>query len=420
MSTENILHALDVSEKNQEPVSWTPVVLKPGQSAPPLFWSEVSETPQPKPQRPIQEPPIAPTVQKPLQPNASFEEMVAHHQTAIVRAIETVLEQGKTGLEQIAILMIGLGSQRAANLLQFFSESDTALITTAIAQRDTITEQQKKDTFEAFRQRILSGDIILHGGLTFARDMLHHAFGPKQGETLLSRILPEENSGFDLIRQATVDQLLPFVSKEHPQAIALILSQLGTDQAAGVLNRLAPDLQADVVYRIAKMDNISPQIMRDLENSLAQDLRAVMSGQITEIGGPKAVAQILNRTSRNTEKAILDCIDKQDADMAEKVRNQMFVFDDIFNLPERDLHMVIDAIESKDWAIALKSAPDQIFLHFDKERIEKIKHIQKDLGPMRLRQIEEAQLKVVQKVRQLEADGKIAIQRVDADDIVLE
>ena len=252
----------------------------------------------------------------------------------VARAVEALLEQDKTetGLNQVAVLMIGLGAQRAAHILRLLPDSDAARITKAVANYKTITEQQKKDVFEIFRQRLLSGNVILHGGVDFARDMLHKAFGSKQGDDFLSRVLPDESSGFYLIREATVEQLLPFISKEHPQAIALIMSQLDADQAAGVLNRLPIDLQADVVYRIAKMDHISPQVMREVEGNLAQDLRGVMSGQITAIGGPKAVAEILNRASRNTEKAILERLDAQDVELAEDVRNQMFVFDDICNL----------------------------------------------------------------------------------------
>jgi flagellar motor switch protein FliG len=415
MSTENMIHALDVSESSPISTNWVPVVLKPGFIAPPLSGVGSPEQRQPTQARKATPSVPQPMQEEPLRKNASIEEMADYHPGAVAHALEAFLEhnQAEGDHDHVAAFVIGLGPERAGSILRLMSESDAVEVARSVAERQTVSTQEKEDALEMFRKRLVSGDIALRGGTEFARKMLHKAFGPTQGDVFMSRVRPEERSGFDLVREATVDELLPFVEQEHPQAMALILSQLHAHQAAGVLNRLPLDLQAEVAYRIAKMDTISPLVMRELENRLAQDLRGVMSGQIIEMGGPRAVAEILNRSDRTTEKEILKRIEAQDAPMAEQVRNQIFVFDDIFNLAERDFAAVVEALDAQEWAVALKGAPETIMQLFGMEQAAKIRALHRELGPVRYGLIEEAQLKVVKKVRQLEEEGKISVYRED-------
>ena len=244
--------------------------------------------------------------------------------------------------------------------------------------------------------------------------------GPRKAQDLLNRVNSTTSSGFYMLRNVDPNQIIPFISKEHPQTIALILSQLEAAQAAGVLNGLPEELQADVSFRIAQMESISPQVLSELESSLADDLQSILSGQVTEIGGPKAVAEILNRTGRSTEKAVLERLDAQDPELAEDVRNQMFVFDDIANLTDREIQLILREVDSKDLATALKGANDEmkdrIFTNVS-ERVGTMMKEEMDFsGPVRMSDVEEVQLRVVQTVRQLEEAGQVTIVRGDSND----
>tara|TARA_A100001037_G_scaffold293206_1_gene309528 strand:+ start:1776 stop:2456 length:681 start_codon:yes stop_codon:yes gene_type:complete len=216
------------------------------------------------------------------------------------------------------------------------------------------------------------------------------------------------------------NQIIPFISKEHPQTIALILSQLAAQQSAGVINGLSEEVQADGSYRIATMESISPQGLRELEESLAQGLETILSGQVTEIGGPKAVTEILNLTRRSTEKAGLERLDAQDPDLAEDVRNQMFVFDNISNLPNCEIQLILREVDSKDLTTALKGAnnemKDRIFGNVSERVGTMMKEEMNFSGPVRMSDVEEVQLWIVQTVRQLEEAGQVTIVRDDSND----
>ena len=216
------------------------------------------------------------------------------------------------------------------------------------------------------------------------------------------------------------NQIIPFISKEHPQTIALILSQLAAQQSAGVINGLSEEVQADGSSRIATMESISPQGLRELEESLAQGLETILSGQVTEIGGPKAVTEILNLTRRSTEKAGLERLDAQDPDLAEDVRNQMFVFDNISNLPNCEIQLILREVDSKDLTTALKGAnnemKDRIFGNVSERVGTMMKEEMNFSGPVRMSDVEEVQLWIVQTVRQLEEAGQVTIVRDDSND----
>ena len=244
--------------------------------------------------------------------------------------------------------------------------------------------------------------------------------GPRKAQALLDRVSTTTTSGFCVLRNVDPNQIIPFISKEHPQTIALILSQLAAQQSAGVINGLSEEVQADGSYRIATMESISPQGLRELEESLAQGLETILSGQVTEIGGPKAVTEILNLTRRSTEKAGLERLDAQDPDLAEDVRNQMFVFDNISNLPNCEIQLILREVDSKDLTTALKGAnnemKDRIFGNVSERVGTMMKEEMNFSGPVRMSDVEEVQLWIVQTVRQLEEAGQVTIVRDDSND----
>ncbi len=322
--------------------------------------------------------------------------------------------------QKIAVLMISLGQETTAEVMKYLTDMEIEMIAQSISEMEVVTTEQEDEVLEEFEAMLLAGKYVSQGGMDFARGALEKALGPRKAQALLDRVSSTTTSGFYMLRNVDPNQIIPFLSKEHPQTISLILSQLDSGQAAGVLNGLPEEMQADVAYRIAQMDNISPQILRELEDVLAQELQAIMSGQITEIGGPKTVAEILNSTGRSTEKAVLERLDAQDPELAEEVRNQMFVFDDIANLTDREIQMILREVDSKDLAIALKGGSeevqDRIFGNVSERVGTMIKEEMQFSGPVRTSDVEEVQLRVVQTVRQLEEAGQVTIVRGGSTD----
>ena len=321
---------------------------------------------------------------------------------------------------KVAILMISLGQETTAEVMKYLSDMEIEHIAQSIAELEIVTTEQEDEVLEEFEQMLIAGQYVSSGGLDFARGALEKAMGPRKAQELLNRVTSTTASGFYMLRNVDPNQIIPYIAKEHPQTIALILSQLEAAQAAGVINGLSEELQADVSYRIATMESISPQVLHELEESLAQDLQSILSGQVTEIGGPKAVAEILNSTGRSTEKAVLERLDAKDPELAEDVRNQMFVFDDIANLTDREIQLILREIDSKDLSTALKGATDEmkdrIFTNVS-ERVGTMMKEEMDFsGPVRMSDVEEVQLRIVQTVRQLEEAGQVTIVRGDTSD----
>ena len=322
--------------------------------------------------------------------------------------------------QKIAVLMISLGQETTAEVMKYLTDMEIEMIAQSISEMEVVTTEQEDEVLEEFEAMLLAGKYVSQGGMDFARGALEKALGPRKAQALLDRVSSTTTSGFYMLRNVDPNQIIPFLSKEHPQTMALILSQLDSNQAAGVLNGLPEEIQADVAYRIARMDNISPEVLRELEDVLAQELQAIVSGQITEIGGPKTVAEILNSTGRSTEKAVLERLDAQDPELAEEVRNQMFVFDDIANLTDREIQMILREVDTKDLATALKGGSeevqDRIFGNVSERVGTMIKEEMQFSGPVRMSDVEEVQLRVVQTVRQLEEAGQVTIVRGGSTD----
>lgn len=322
---------------------------------------------------------------------------------------------------KVAILMIALGQETTAEVMKYLSDIEIEQIAQSISELDVVTTEQEDEVLEEFEQLLLAGKYVSQGGMDFARGALEKAMGPRKAQTLLDRVNSTTASGFYMLKNVDPNQIIPFISKEHPQTISLILSQLDSVQAAGVLNGLPEEMQSDVAFRIAQMDNISPQTLRELEDSLANELQAILSGQITEIGGPKAVAEILNSTGRSTEKAVLERLDAQDPELAEEVRNQMFVFDDIANLTDREIQMILREVDTKDLAVALKGASEEMQERVLSNMSDRVGTMLREemqfSGPTRMSDVEEVQLRIVQTVRQLEEAGQVTVVRGDTSDV---
>ena len=321
--------------------------------------------------------------------------------------------------QKVAIVMVALGEEVSGEVMKFLSDYEIEEITQAIASLKTISVELMDKVLEDFEQHLLAGEWISQGGEDFARAALERALGPQKASEILDRVSSKVASGFYMLKNVAPDQIAPFISSEHPQTIALILSQLDGAQASGILAQLPERLQSDVAYRIATMDNITPSVIKQIEGSLETQLRDILGGN-QDVGGPQVVADMLNLTGSTVEKNVLDQMDAQDPEVAESVRNLMFVFADVAKLTERELQALMREVDQKDIIIALKNADEELkekVLGSVSERVRNFIQEEMDfLGPMRLSEVEEVQLRIVQMVRQLEEQGQITIIRGDSDD----
>ena len=324
-----------------------------------------------------------------------------------------------TAMQRIGILFIALGQETAGEVMKHLSDYEIEEITQSVASLKNVSVKMQDKVLEEFEQHLLAGEWVSQGGMEFARGALERAVGPRKAQEILDRVSSTVSSGFYMLRNVAPAQIAPFISHEHPQTIGLILSQLDSVQAAGILAQLPERMQSDVAYRVATMDNITPAVLKEIEEALEASLRDILGGN-QDVGGPKVVADILNLTGSSVEKNILDRMDGQDPEVAEAVRNLMFVFGDLVRLTDRELQVLLREVDQKDLVIALKTAEEELkdkILGNMSERVRTfIQEEMEFLGPMRLSEVEEVQLRIVQQVRQLEEQGQVTIIRGDTDD----
>ena len=322
-------------------------------------------------------------------------------------------------LQKVGIVMVALGEEVSGEVMKHLGDYEIEEITQAIASLKSISTEVTDRALEEFEQHLMAGEWIAQGGMDFARAALERAVGPRRAQEIMERVGSKVSAGFYILKNVAADQIAPFISNEHPQTVALILSQLDSAQAAGILSNLPERLQADVAYRLATMENITPNVIKEIEEALEASLRDMLGGD-QDVGGPKVVADILNLTGSSVEKAVLDQMDGQDPEVAEAVRNLMFVFADIAKLTDREIQTLLREVDQKDLVVALKSAEDELkdkVLGNMSERVRTfVTEEMEFLGPMRLSEVEEVQLRIVQQVRQLEEQGQVTIVRGDSDD----
>lgn len=316
--------------------------------------------------------------------------------------------------ERAAMLMVALGEDAAGEVMQYLNDHEIETLTQAITELKPLSSSLQDTILEDFEQHMLAGTWVNQGGVEFARGTLQQAVGEQRAQEILDRVLANEASGFHLLRNVDPAQIAPFITHEHPQTIALILSQLDTVQAAGVLNQLPESIQAEVTYRIATLDHITPAVLKQIEESLETNLRDLIQGN-RDAGGPKVVANMLNMTGSAVEKNVLDHLDTQNSAVAETVRNMMFVFEDIRHLADREIQSLLREVEQRDLIVALKAASEELKEKILANMSDRVRaYIEEEiafLGPMRLSEVESVQLDIVQKVRQLEQQGQIHVVR---------
>ena len=328
------------------------------------------------------------------------------------------------GREKAAILLIAMGPEKSAKIFKHLREEEIEALTLEIANTASVRPELKDEILEEFYQICLAQQYITEGGIAYARNILEQALGEAKAFEVISKLTVSlQVRPFDFIRRTDAGQIINFISNEHPQTIALILSYLRPQQAGEVLSSLAQDKQADVARRIAIMDRTSPDVIKEVERALEKKLSLLMMDDYATVGGVDSVVDILNAVDRGTERHIMETLDVEDVELSEEIRRKMFVFEDILSLSNRDVQQVLREVDSKELSVALKGCSEElqnhIFANMSKRLAAMTKEDMDYMGPVRRTDVEEAQTKIVNIVRRLQDAGEIIVARGGGDEIVV-
>lgn len=329
-----------------------------------------------------------------------------------------------SGREKAAMLLITLGPERSAQIFKHLKEEEIEQLTLEIANIRTVSPSEREKVLNEFYQICLAQQYITEGGIGYAKDILEKALGTEKTMEIINKLTVSlQVRPFDFVRKADPSQILNFIQSEHPQTIALILAYLKPQQAAAVLSALPQDKQADVAKRIATMDRTSPEIIKDVERVLEKKLSSLVTEDFTAVGGIQAIVDVLNSVDRGTEKFIMDTLEIEDTDLAEDIRKRMFVFEDILQLDNRAVQRFLREVDNSQLALALKGATEEVqnlvYNNMSKRLSDMIREDIDFMGPVRLKDVEEAQQKIVNIIRKLEDAGEIIISRGGGDEIVV-
>ncbi|MDY2790252.1 MAG: flagellar motor switch protein FliG [Lachnospiraceae bacterium] len=328
------------------------------------------------------------------------------------------------GIEKAAILLIALGPEKSATIFKHLKEDEIEQLTLEIANTRSISPTVKEDVVDEFYEICLAQQYITEGGISYATDLLEKALGAEKARDVIGRLTASlQVRPFEFIRKTDATQLLNFIQDEHPQTIALILSYLSANQAAQIVSALPADKQADVAKRIAQMDRTSPDVIKEVEKVLERKLASLVNQDYTIVGGVDAIVDILNTVDRGTEKNIMENLDIEEPELADEIRHKMFVFEDILTLDNRSIQRVLREVDNNELAIALKAANEDvqniIFENLSSRLATMIREDMEFMGPVRMKDVEDAQQRIVNIIRKLEDSGDIVISRGGGDEIIV-
>lgn len=329
-----------------------------------------------------------------------------------------------SGVQKAAILLIALGPERSAQVFKHLKDDEIEQLTLEIANTKSVPSDLRDAVLDEFYEVCLAQQYIAEGGIAYAKELLDKALGEDRARDVIGKLTASlQVRPFEFVRKADPGQLLNFIQDEHPQTIALILAYLPSAQAAAVVSALAPEKQADVARRIATMDRTSPDVIKEVEKVLEKKLASLVNQDYTIVGGVDSIVSILNTVDRSTEKHIMENLEVEDPELADEIRRKMFVFEDILLLDNRSIQTVLREVDNNELAIALKNANEDvqkiIFDNLSSRLATMIKEDMEFMGPVRLKDVEDAQQKIVNIIRKLEDSGEIVISRGGGDEIVV-
>ncbi|MBO5508910.1 MAG: flagellar motor switch protein FliG [Lachnospiraceae bacterium] len=329
-----------------------------------------------------------------------------------------------SGIQKAAMLLIALGPERSAQVFKHLKDDEIEQLTLEIANTKSVSADIRDGILDEFYEACLAQQYIAEGGIAYAKELLDKALGEDRARDVIGRLTASlQVRPFEFVRKADPTQLLNFIQDEHPQTIALILAYLPASQAAAVVKALEPEKQADVAKRIAMMDRTSPDMIKEVEKVLEKKLASLVNQDYTIVGGVDSIVSILNTVDRSTEKHIMETLEIEEPELADDIRRKMFVFEDILLLDNRSIQTVLREVDNNELALALKNANEDvqklIFDNLSSRLATMIKEDMEFMGPVKLKDVEDAQQKIVNIIRKLEDAGEVVISRGGGDDIVV-
>ena len=325
-------------------------------------------------------------------------------------------EEAATNRQKAAILLMTLGPDLAGNVVRHLEEEYTEQLTLELARLDKVTPEQQAAVVSEFYQSAMAQEFIAEGGINHARQVLESAYGAERAEEIIKRIVEAmQVVPFEFLKRADPSQVLSFIQDEHPQTIALILAYMPVVGAAAILGKLSPEMRTEVAGRIAMMEQTPPEVIKRVEQVLEKKVSSIIGQETTQAGGPKALVDLLNRVDRSTERLIIESLSDTSPELADTVRNMMFVFEDVVVLEDKAIQSLLKEVDAKELATALKgvngNVQEKIYKNMSERAMAMLKEDMEFMGPVRMRVVEEAQQKIVAVIRRLEESGEIVVSR---------
>jgi len=326
--------------------------------------------------------------------------------------------------QKAAILIMALGPEITSSIFPYMAEQDVEQLMIEVARLGQVSSAERNAVIAEFREMCMAQEYISEGGIDHARRFLESAYGADRANSLINRVVQAlQVMPFDFIKKADPAQLLSFLQEEHPQTIALILVHLAPNQAAAVISGLPQEVRAEVARRIAIMDRTPPDVINQIEKVLQQKMSSVVTQKFTAVGGVKALVEVLNWVDRTTEKTILETLSENNPELADEVKKLMFVFEDITLLDDASIQKVLREVETKELGLALKGVGEDVQNRIFKNMSERASNMLREemefMGPVRLRNVEEAQQRIVGIIRRLEEAGEIIVARGGGEELIV-
>ncbi|WP_172371463.1 flagellar motor switch protein FliG [Sporosarcina jiandibaonis] len=327
-----------------------------------------------------------------------------------------------SGIQKVAVLLVGLGPEVSVEIFKQLSEPEIDRLTMEISNVRRLKKSQTEQVLNEFYGMILGQDYMSEGGLDYAKEILEKALGKEKAMETIGRLTSRlQVKPFNFARKADPKQILNIIQQEHSQTIALVLTYLDPNQSSQILSQLPPEKQTEVVQRIALMESTSPEVIHQVEQIIEQKLSVSGGQDYTSTGGVEAIVKVLNKVDRGTEKSILKKLSIDAPELVEEIKKRMFVFEDIVKLDVRSIQRVIREVSDLDLAYSLKAASDDVknsvYQNMSARRAEVIQEEIEMMGPMKLKDVEDAQTSVVTLIRSLEEKGEIIVSRGKSDEI---
>jgi flagellar motor switch protein FliG len=328
-----------------------------------------------------------------------------------------------TGRQKAAVLLVSLGSQNAAEVLGHLSDREVEAISAEIAGLKKVRPETSAAVMQELAETVLARDQVSVGGIDYAREVLEQLLGSSRADEIIGALVAQnELRPFDFLRRTPPDQIAAFLTDEAPQIVSLVVAHLPPSVASRVLAEMPGERQGDIAFRIARMTETNPDVVRDVERGLRQKLSNVLNQEFKAVGGVDALADLLNQAGRSTERNVLGVVAEMDSELAEEIRQRLFTFEDIVELSDRDIQLILREVDNKDLTLALRGVPDPVrdrLLSNMSQRAAATLHEDLDAMPPQKRHVvEEAQSKIVGVVRKLEEAGILTLSPGDAEEEV--